>query len=457
MHTRQTLRIAPIKNLVQERMIPVVTATDPAPPTSSASLAWKRKLRILGGVASLQLLVQVVNALVGFMLVRMLPKSEYAWFTIIGSMSALISTLGDCGSQAGLLSIGGRVYQDRAALSRLIATGMRLRFVIVGLALVLVVPMTLYLLRKNDASWATALLLVALVVVMTGPATTSGLLTLPARLVGHYHQVQMAELGSAVCRLACSAIGVLIAPIAALGVLATSISQWLQNFILRRNATTFLDLRAEGSPQYRRELLASVRMLWFPTVFAAFQPQVATWLLSVLGTTSSVADIGALGRFAALFGLIGALIQSVVTPTFARCQQKSQLKKLLFQAVAVLVLACGFCTVVAFVYPAPFTWVLGPLYRHLSSEVGLFFVLSSLGSFTALMWAFDSSKGWVNWNWIIPPATLVIQCAIPFLMNVSTLSGALWLMILSALPPLAVTIAMAVRGLRRMPETATTA
>jgi hypothetical protein len=435
----------------------VVIAPDPEAASHSFSRRWMRRLRILGGVATLQILVQVVSALVGFMLVRMLPTNEYAWFTIIGSMSAMISTLGDCGSQVGLLSIGGRVYQDHARLSRLVATAMRLRFTIVGLALLFVVPMTVYLLHRNSAPWGTVALLVLLVMTATGPATASGIYTLPARLLGEYHRVQMVDLAGAVCRLACSAVGMLVAPIAALGVLATTIAQGVQSLMLRRNARRFLNLNAEESAPYRRELLSTVRVLWFPTVFAAFQPQVATWLLSILGTTSSVADVGALGRFAALFALIGALIQSVVTPTFARCQQRHALKWLLLQASAALFVICGGCTLVAFVFPAPFTWVLGPGYSHLSNEVGLFFVLSSLGSFTSLMWAFDSSKAWVRWNWMIPPLTLLVQCLVPLIMGVSTVTGALWLMIFSSLPPLLVTIAMAFNGLRHMPRTPATA
>jgi hypothetical protein len=51
--------------------------------------------------------VQLVNVLTGVIIVRTLDKSEYALFTVTGSMLALMSSLSDAGSQTGLLTVGG--------------------------------------------------------------------------------------------------------------------------------------------------------------------------------------------------------------------------------------------------------------------------------------------------------------------------------------------------------------
>src|SRR5438270_12247779 len=82
---------------------------------------WLRRFKIATGGALLQLSIQGVNALTGFMLVRTLEKNEYALFTIASSILALMGTLSDLGAQTGLLFVGGQVYQDQYSLSQLVA------------------------------------------------------------------------------------------------------------------------------------------------------------------------------------------------------------------------------------------------------------------------------------------------------------------------------------------------
>jgi O-antigen/teichoic acid export membrane protein len=411
---------------------------------------WWRRLRILGGVAFLQVVVQLINALTGVIIVRTLDKSEYALFTVAGSMLALMSGLSDSGAQTGLLSVGGKHHSDHRRLSRLVATALRLRFALTAVSLALVGPMTWYLLVQNQASrWDAQLLLVS-VVAGSFLSTSSGVLLVPLRLVGEYTRVQLSELANASSRLLLSAVAVAILPVAVLCTISSVIASWIQNFALRWSAQRALDLAAKPSAEDHQVLMSAVRLLWFPTVFSAFQAQIAIWIMGLFGTPSDVADIGALGRFSALFTVLVTVITVTVAPTFARCQQRDQLVLLLLQAGTALGAACGMLTFFAFVLPNPFLWVLGSSYAQLSTELGLFFIANSLGVITMLLWAFVSSKMWVKYIWTIPPATLLVQCLLPLLMDVSTIRGVIGFMICSSLVPLAITAGMATNGLRRM-------
>ena len=198
--------------------------------------------------------------------------------------------------------------------------------------------------------------------------------------------------------------------------------------------------------------MSAVRLLWFPTVFSAFQGQIAIWIIGLFGSPSDVADIGALGRFSAIFTVLVTVISVTVAPTFARCQQRDQLVVLLLQAGAALGAVCGMFTLLAFILPYPFVWVLGSSYAQLSTEVGLFFILNSVGTTTTLLWAFVSSKMWVKYTWTIPPATVLFQCLLTLLVDVRTVPGVIGFMISSSLVPLAITIGMAINGLRRMSD-----
>src|SRR5262245_28697557 len=187
----------------------------------NASLAlWFRRVKIATGVALLQLATQFINALTGFMLVRTLDKGEYALFTIASSMLAMTGTLSDLGAQTGLLSVGGKVYQDRHRLSQLVATAIRIRFIMLGLALLVIAPLSWYFLARNEASWAVATILTLTILGGTIPSTFSAVLVVPLRLLGAYHVTQLADVTGAASRLFGSALAILMAPMASLCAIA---------------------------------------------------------------------------------------------------------------------------------------------------------------------------------------------------------------------------------------------
>jgi hypothetical protein len=88
---------------------------------------WRRWTVLLSGLACLQLAVQACNAVTGFLLVRWLPREEYSLFTLTGSLLTLMVLFTDLGLTVGLVSIGGRVWADRARHAALVADGVLLR------------------------------------------------------------------------------------------------------------------------------------------------------------------------------------------------------------------------------------------------------------------------------------------------------------------------------------------
>src|SRR6202043_3033570 len=80
--------------------------------------------RRIGNYAAVQMAVQVLAFASGILLVRWLPQQEYAYFTIANAMQATLMLLADIGISVGLISIGGRVWQDRHRFGQLINTGL---------------------------------------------------------------------------------------------------------------------------------------------------------------------------------------------------------------------------------------------------------------------------------------------------------------------------------------------
>ena len=69
------------------------------------------------------MLVQLIGFAAGILLVRRLDQHEYALFTIANTMQGTINVLADIGISIGLVSIGGRVWQDRHRFGELVGTG----------------------------------------------------------------------------------------------------------------------------------------------------------------------------------------------------------------------------------------------------------------------------------------------------------------------------------------------
>src|SRR5216683_4551704 len=121
----------------------------------ASSPAIRRALhraRIVDNFVSFQVAVQLIGFLAGILLVRRLEQREYAYFTITNAMQGTINLLADIGISIGLVSIGGRIWQDRHRFGELINTALSLRKKLGALVVVAVTPVMYFMLVKNGAS-----------------------------------------------------------------------------------------------------------------------------------------------------------------------------------------------------------------------------------------------------------------------------------------------------------------
>src|SRR5580704_18389617 len=94
--------------------------------------------RRIGNYAVVQATGQLIAFTSGILIVRWLPQREYAYFTIANAMQATLNVLADIGISVGLISIGGRVWQDRHRFGELINTALNFRKKLGALAIVIV-------------------------------------------------------------------------------------------------------------------------------------------------------------------------------------------------------------------------------------------------------------------------------------------------------------------------------
>lgn len=408
------------------------------------------RARIIGNFAAVQACVQVVGFLSGILLVRWMSQREYAYFTIANSMQATINLLADIGIGVGLVSIGGRVWEDRHRFGELIVTGLRVRRTLGAAAILIVTPIMWSMLVKNGASFSYTALLTATVIVGLLFQFSVGVLSVVPRLRSHVGKIQQIDFTAAFVRLALFVAIAFFMLNAGIAVAVASAVFLLQYALLHQYVKTVVDLRAEPNAQDRQEMVRLTKHLAANAVFYCFQGQITVFLISFFGHhVTSVAEVGALGRLAMIFTVLTNLLTNIFVPAFARCQNPRKLSWLFLAIAGGVAAFSGAIVLAASIFPEQFLFLLGHKYAHLHRELLLMVGGSVIATLTGTFWALNASKAWIHGAWLYIPLTLGTQlCLIPFT-DFSSVNGVLTFNLLSAIPNLLLNLVLSYRGLVR--------
>jgi O-antigen/teichoic acid export membrane protein len=415
----------------------------------SRPVLWRalERARIVGNFAIVQGVIQLIGFASGILVVRTLAQQDYAYFTIANTMQGTISVLADIGISVGLISIGGRVWQDRYRFGQLVSTGLALRKYLGAVVLVATAPVLCFLLFRNGAPPVYTFLLVLLVAASVGAQLSNDVLSVVPRLRSDIARIQKIDLIAAIVRLLALLVLIYVYLNAGVAIAIATAVYLLQFAMLRSYAKTVIDLNAPENDDDRKAMLGFVRKLAGNAIFFCLQAQIAVFLISLFGRrASSVAEVGALGRLAMIFALLSNLLTNVFVPAFARAQTARRLRRL-YSGIVGGVTAFGLSILFgANLFPAQFLFVLGGKYTHLHAELVLVIASAVLSSITATLWALNAARAWVAGSWLYIPLTLVTQIAlIPFI-DFTTVAGVLTFNLVSVVPNLLLNVVLSFRG-----------
>ncbi len=415
------------------------------------NLAWARTWTLrVASVTGTQTLVQILNGIVAFVLVRTLAKDDFAWFTLAIGMATVLSTLNDGGIASAVTAHGGPICQDRPRFSALLHAALGILHRTAALAAAVVAPLLAWLLWQREAPLPIILVSVVLVVAPQWLATRTVILSTVNRLQSRVRQLQTLELTGALTRalltLVPAALGWVNLPFALAAVAASIAAQAL---LVRRQVQPLIDAASPPSLQapFAARIRETLRRMYPNAVFGCVQAQLATALLAIFGSTSQVADLGALARLGFFINLIGAPLGHLFAPAFARCTSISRLR---FHFLGVLggyiVLLTAFILLVH-TRSSLILSLFGPKYAHLHAELLLTAVSLSLHLISQTFWSLNFSRGWVRWVWLNIPLSLTTQIIAALLLPIDTVHGAILLSAASAAPSLLLGFAITVSHL----------
>jgi O-antigen/teichoic acid export membrane protein len=407
------------------------------------------RARAVGNFALVQAIVQLISFLSGILMIRYLDQREYAYFTIANTMQGTLNVLADIGISIGLVSIGGRVWQDRHRFGQLVNTALGLRRRLGLLATVAVVPLLYFLLVKNGASVNYTGLLILVVLIGLAAQLSIGVLSVVPRLRSDIRRIQTIDLTGAIARLIGLVALTYLFLNGAVALAIGSVTLLLQYWMLRSYVNRVIDRDALENAEDRIAMIGFVRSQAANAIFFCLQGQITVFLISFFGrNVGSIAEVGALGRLAMIFAVLSNLLANVFAPAFARCQSVSKLRWQYAAIVGAVVCFSSAIIAVAAFLPRQFLFVLGNKYTHLERELLLMVAGAVTSAIASTLWSLNSARAWIAGSWLYIPLTLATQLALIPATNFSSVSGVLIFNLVSMIPSLVLNLILSYRGFR---------
>lgn len=384
-----------------------------------------RGIPVIARFAGVQAMAQGLGLAAGLILVRALDKHDYALYTLTITGINAMAMLSNGGIVDAATAIGGRAWQESRHMGQVVASATRFQNRLAAMVFPPIALVVAWLLAHNGAGVSEMLILPAAACVAAHLQISTAILGVVLRLKSQIKQLQNLDLSGSLLRVALSAalFTVLYAEVATLIVVASAAMTYV---LSRRWVAPTIDGNAQPDSEMLTRMGSVVRRQWVSDLAFIFQGQITLLLLGIFGRSDTVADFGALGRIAAIFGIVGAVMQSIVLPRYARCQDPSELRKLHAVILLGFVGVSALPVVAALVFPQPLLWILGAKYGNLSHELVLVTLSASAGALAFTAWGLNSVRAWIIPAWFNVPLIFVSQSILMAIIGVSTMDQMLW-------------------------------
>ena len=401
-----------------------------ADPRYSKVFEWGKLISLTGSV---QLLVQASGLLTGIVIIRMLPTQEYAYYTLANTMLGTMTVLADGGISSGVMAQGGKVWRDKSQLGEVLATGLNLRKKFALVSLFVAMPILCYLLLHQGASlWVISLIVLAIIPSFFA-ALSDSLLEIIPKLHQDIKPLQANQAMVGLFRLGLSSLSVFVFPFTFIALLSNGIPRMFGNIRLKKIALRFAGGDESPNPIYQTEILKIVKKTLPGAIYYCLSGQITIWLISIFGTTSSIAQIGALTRLSMFLTVFTVIFSTLIVPRYARISNDKKLLLSHFLKILMGLFALSFVIVgLVYTFPHQLLWLLGKDYSGLSEELIMSMAGSCLALVSSSIFALSTCRGYIIYPVISIPLNLLTLLAGILLFDVSTIHGILLLNIMIA-------------------------
>jgi len=375
-----------------------------------------------------QLLLQGLNVLNGFFLLRWLSVTQQAKFSVAFSIQSLILSLSDLGFTGSIIALVGNRYDDKRVVGSYIQTAKRLRnylfFFSVAVTLI-IVPFII-----KEQAWSYIDLAIILAPVLLAVFWQADCSLYDSTLVMHKKMTELyrPQVLVAALKLSTNFFLHIFGWIGAFSTLVVNAFALLFNGkSYKRKAAAYVEITPGDKYDAQfKEMVNYLKPLFPSLVFNALYGQIQIFLISLFGKSANIAEIAALGRLAQLFLFLNSVNGAVIAPLIARSPANKLAPKYFLIIVASFSVA-GIIFLLSLFCPNLFLLLLGPKYYHLKNELMLMILNACLSYVGGVMWTMHSARKWIFWwgTWsymicVVTCQTIGITC-----FDISTTHGVL--------------------------------
>ena len=381
-----------------------------------------RHIQLIGSFILGQGAVQFVQLLTGFLLLRWLTVEQYAQYSVAFAFQSTAQILVELGFSGSVIALVGSRINNKEVLGGYIRAGKFFRnrlFAIV--AALCLVGFPLVTAHHHWPFYVTLLLLLAIIsnLYLSGNNAFYGTPLIIHQKLREFYRIQ---LKSGLSRLAFLGILSFFSFLNAwLAAMAASALVWYNGRFYKAKSQRYIEEPAVSAENTKIEMLRYVKPVMPGIIYAAFSSQIALFIISIFGNTQNIAEVGALGRVGQIFLILNAASSTLVVPYLAR-QPGKNLEKKYLKIISGATIIAMVMTLIAFVFPEPFLWIMGGKYAHLDREIGLLVLNSAIIFLNVVMWDMNCSRKWL-WNWIpilSISSNILVQILLIFKMDLDT-------------------------------------
>ncbi|ABG58162.1 lipopolysaccharide biosynthesis protein [Cytophaga hutchinsonii] len=398
-------------------------------------------------------ILQFLNLLVGFLLLRWLTKENFAQFSIVFGFQSMITTLVDLGISGAIIALVANRVNDKLVVGSYIKAARQYRsflslFVVpaIGIAFFYITV------KYNWGYHIQFFFFLSLVVTIWSQANFvyyNSVLQMHKRMNESYRPQIVAAFGRLIILAALYFLQYINAACVILVNLATQI--W-NGFQFKRHTKDNIEEPEVVDAEVKRSLMKYIKPMLPSVIFFSVQSQISLFIISLFGNIDSVADVSALGRLSQIFIFLTTFNGVIITPYIARIDNKSLFIKRYIQITTGAIIIACFMIGVSLFFPKILLFIIGEKYYNLEKEMQLTIITTCIGYLTGVLWTIHSSARWI-FVWASPlfiAVTLASQVLSVFIFDLSSTTGVIKMNLIGTVFALMVQLLICYFGFRKL-------
>lgn len=369
---------------------------------TEARRRWIRRVAEHGAVAAVS---QVLIFTTGVLVVRDLPKDEYALYAICLTIIASMTQLSDSGISSALMSRGASLLDNEQQFFAFVQGAHEFRRRVGVVVTAIGIAWVAVLLARSGAGTGEILEYSSLTVLIFGPVLVSGILQTVLRLTLDIRTLQRNQLVVNSTRLILVALlswrGLLnVTTGLIVGVTCAVLTVWIMSTRMPPRPVSAIPISKEVRRAHRAVFAQSVRHTLPMTSVLILAEQFFLFLVVTQATPEVVAEMAALSRFGAAFVIVNLITADIAAPLIARTQPvASRIFKRMAGVVLVYLLAILLLVLTVYLLAGQLLALLGPQYTGLRLELTIFALGYGIANLGYAMDAMNLARGWVSLSW----------------------------------------------------------